>query len=75
LACLCRSEKDLSKQLHNKCQKVVELEARILPLRIWVFQLEEVAEASKAKMARLEKKSINREVQLGRVEVELIQQA
>jgi len=37
--------------------------------------LEEAAEASKAKMARLEERSINREVQLGRVEAELLQQA
>ena len=75
LACLRRSEKDLSKQLHVKCQEVVELEARILPVRIRVFELEEAAEASKAKMAGLEKRSINQEVQLGCVEVELLQQA
>jgi len=59
LACLRRSENDLSKQLHTKCREVVELEARIMPLRIRVFELEEVAEASKAKMAGLEKRSIN----------------
>ena len=75
LACLRRSEKDLSKQLHVKCQEVVELEARILPLRIRVFELEEAAKASKAKMAGLEKRSINREVQLGCVEAELLPQA
>ena len=74
LACLRRSEKDLSKQLHAKCREVVELEARILPLRIRVFELEEAAEASKAKMAGLEKRSINREVQLGLVEAEVLQQ-
>jgi len=72
LACLRRSEKDLSKQLHAKCKEVVELKARILPLRIQVFELKEAAEASKAKMAGLEKRSINREVQLGEVEAELI---
>ena len=60
LACLHRSKKDLFKQLHAKCRKVVELEA---------------AKASKAKMAGLEKMSINREVELGRVEAELLQQA
>ena len=37
--------------------------------------MEEAAEASKAKMARLEERSINREVQLDRVEAELLQQA
>jgi len=40
-----------------------------------VFELEEAAEASKAKMAVLEERSINQEVQLGRVEAELLQQA
>jgi len=74
LACFRRSEKDLSKQLHAKCREVVELEARILPLRIRVFELEELAEASKAKMAGLERRSINREVQLGLVEAEVLQQ-
>jgi len=37
--------------------------------------LEEVAEASQAKMVRLEDRSTNQEVQLGRVETELLQQA
>ena len=75
LTSLRQSEKDLSKRLHDKCQEVVELEAKILPLRIRVIELEEAAEASKAKMALLEEKSINREVRLGHVEVELLQQA
>jgi len=47
LASLRQSKKDLSKRLHDKCQEVVELEA---------------------KLATLEERSINREVQLGRVE-------
>ena len=68
LTSLHQSEKDLSKRLHDKCQEVVELETKILPLRIWVIELE-------AKMARLEERSINREVHLGRVEAELLQQA
>jgi len=75
LACLRRSEKDLSKRLHDRYQEVVELEEKILPLRIRVFELEETAEASKAKMAGFEERSINREVQPGRVEAELLQQA
>jgi len=55
--------------------EVAELEARILPFRIWVFELEEVAEVSKSKIARLERRFINREVQLGQVEAKLLQQA
>jgi len=75
LTSLCQLEKGLSKRLHDKCQEAVELEAKILPLQIWVIELEEAAEASKAKMARLEERSINREVHLGHVEAELLQQA
>ena len=75
LASLRQSERDLSKRLHDKCLEAIELEAKILPLRIRVIELEEAAEASKAKMERLEERSINREVQLGRVEAELLQQA
>jgi len=47
LASLRQSEKDLSKQLHDKCQEAIELEAKILPLRIRVIELEEAAEASR----------------------------
>jgi len=75
LTSLCQSEKDLSKRLHVKCEEAVEQEANILPLRIRVIELKEAAEASKAKMARLEERSINREVHLGHVEPELLQQA
>jgi len=75
LTSLRQSENDLSKRLHDKCQEAVELEANILPLRIRVIELEEAAEASKAKMARLKEKSINREVHMVHVEAELLQQA
>ena len=75
LVSLCQSKKDLSKRLHDKCQEAVKMEAKILPMRIRVLELEGATKASKAKMARLEEKSINREVQLGRVEAELLQQA
>ena len=75
LACLRRFEKDLSKRLYDRYQEVVELEAKIPPLRIQVFKLEEAAKASKAKMVGLEERSINPEMQWGRVEAELLQQA
>jgi len=45
-----------------------------LPLRTRVVELEEEAEATKAKMAMMKEKATNQEVQLGRVEAELIQQ-
>jgi len=75
LACLRRSEKDLSKQLRAKCREVSRLEARILPLRIRFFELEEAAEVSKSKIAGLERRFIDREMHLGQVEAELLQQA
>jgi len=65
---LHRSEKDLSKELHIKCREVAEREARVLPLRIRVFELEEVVDVSKSKIAGLERRSISQEVQLGQVE-------
>ena len=65
----------LSKLLHAKCREVTELEERVLSLRIRVFEIEEVDEASKSRISRLEQRFISREVQLGRVEAELHQQA
>ena len=46
---------------------------KILPLRNKVIDLEEQAEGAKAKMAKLEERATQREVQLGRVEGELAQ--
>jgi len=75
LTSLRQSEKDFSKRIHDKCQEAVKLEAKILPLQIRVIELKEAAEASKAKMARLKERSTNREVHMGHVEAELLQQA
>jgi len=75
LTSLRQAKKDLSKRLHDKGKEAVELEAKILPLRTWAIELEEAAEASKVKMARLEERSTNQEVQLGHVEAKLLQQA
>jgi len=73
LANLRHAEKDLSKWLHDKSQEVIEPEAKILPLRTWAIKLEEAVEATKAKVARLEERSTNQEVQLGCAEAELLQ--
>jgi len=75
LTSLRQAEKDLSKRLHDKSQEAVELEAKILPLRTQAIKLEEAIETSKANMTRLEERSISREMQLGRAEAELLQQA
>ena len=47
----------------------------ILPLRTRVVELEEEAEQTKAKMAKLVDRAINQEVQFGQVEGELAQQS
>ena len=70
-----RSGENLSKQLHVKCREVTELEARVLSLRIRVFELEEADEVSQSKITELERRSISREVQLVQAEAELHQQA
>ena len=75
LASLRQAEKDLSKRLHDKSQKVIDLEDKILPLRTRVIEFEEAVAATKAKMARLEERYTNQEVQLGRAKAELLQQA
>ena len=75
LSSLRQSKKDTKKQLFDKGQEVVQLEAKILPLHTRVIELEEQAEETKAKMAKLEERATNQEVQLGRVEGELAQQA
>ena len=62
MASLRQAERDLSKRLHDKSQEVVELEAKILPLRTQAIELEEAAEATKAKIARLEERSTNQEM-------------
>jgi len=51
------------------------LEARVLSLRVRVFELEEAEEESKAKITGLERRSTNLEVQLDRAKAEFRQQA
>jgi len=51
-----------SKLLHVKCQEVTTLEARVLSLRVQVFELEEADKESKAKITGLERRSANLEV-------------
>jgi len=51
-----------SKLLHANRQEVTTLEARVLSLRVQVFELEEVEEESKAKITGLERRSTNLEV-------------
>jgi len=71
LSCLRQSEKDTKKRLFDKGQENLQLEAKILPLCNKVIELKEETEGTKAKMAKLEERVTQQEVQLGRVEGEL----
>jgi len=64
-----------SKLLHTKRQEVTTLKARVLSLRVQVFELEEAEEESKAKIMGLERRSANLEVQLDRAKAEFREEA
>jgi len=66
-----KDNKELRKKLHDKLQDAVELENRIVPLREKIATLEEAKKADAQRMANLEKRSIERETLLGKVEQDL----
>ena len=57
--------------LHDKGLKVVELEAKILPLRTRTIELDDIVAGLKLKVANLEDRSTHREILLGQVQGEL----
>ncbi|XP_068476746.1 uncharacterized protein [Phaseolus vulgaris] len=65
-----KDNKELHKKLHDKLQDVVELESKIVPLREKIAALEEAKKTDAEKMANLEKRSVERETLLGKVEQE-----
>ena len=71
LGSLRQAEKDAKKDLQDKSQEAVQLEAKILPLRTNVIELEELVADMKGKMAKLEERGTQREVLLEQVEGEL----
>ncbi|KAK7342266.1 hypothetical protein VNO80_25212 [Phaseolus coccineus] len=73
LGSLRQSEKETKKLLFSKGQEALQLEAKILPLRNKIIELEDQAEGAQAKMTKLEERATDREVQLGKVEEELAQ--
>jgi len=70
LGSLCQFEREVKKLLFEKSQEVVQLEAKILPLRNKVVDLEEKVEGMQAQMTKLEERATQRGVQLGQVEGE-----
>jgi len=71
VANLRQIEKDVKKALRDKSMEVVELEAKILPLRTCNVELGHQLTELKGKMVDLEDMSTRREVLLGKVEEEL----
>jgi len=65
-----KDNKEQRKKLHDKLQDAVELESKIVPLREKIAALEEAKKTGVEKMANLEKRSIERETLLGKVEQE-----
>ena len=63
-----QDNKELRKKLHDKLQDAVELESKIVPLRERIAALEEAKKTDAQKMAKLEKRSIERDTLLGKVE-------
>ncbi|XP_068504446.1 uncharacterized protein [Phaseolus vulgaris] len=63
-----KDKNELRRKLHDKLQEVIELESKLVPLREKVAKLEEAQKADANKMSNLEKRSIERETLLGKVE-------
>jgi len=63
-----QDNKELRKKLHDKLQDAVELESEVVPLREKIAALEEAKKTDAQKMVNLEKRSVERETLLGKVE-------
>ena len=63
-----KDKNELRRKLHDKLQEAIELESKLVPLREKVAKLEEAQKADAEKMSNLEKRSIERETLLGKVE-------
>jgi len=58
---------ELRRKLHDKVQETIDLESKLVPLRKQVAELVEARKADEAQVSKLEKKSTEREVLLGKV--------
>ena len=59
---------ELRRKLHDKVQETIDLESKLVLLRKQVAELVEARKADEAQVSKLEKKSTEREVLLGKVE-------
>ena len=67
LRSVCDDKNELHRKLHDKVQKTIGLESKLVPLRKQVAELVEARKANEAQVSKLEKKSTEREVLLGKV--------
>ena len=65
-----QDNKELRKKLRDKLQDAVELECKIVPLREKISALEEAKKTDAQKMVNLEKRSVERETLLGKVQLD-----
>ncbi|XP_068492114.1 uncharacterized protein [Phaseolus vulgaris] len=66
-----KSKEEANKRLHEVGQAHAELLNQVVPLRVKVADLEDVAKASEAQQKKLEAQCVNREQKLGKTEGEL----
>jgi len=59
---------ELCRKLHDKLQETIDLESKLVPLREKIAKLEEAKKNDAQHVANLEKRSIERETLLGKVE-------
>ena len=68
LRSLHKDKSELRRKLHDKLRDAVELESKLVPMREKIATLEEARKTDAEQMAKLEKRSIERETLLGKVE-------
>ncbi|XP_068504022.1 uncharacterized protein [Phaseolus vulgaris] len=61
---------DLRQKLHLQLQEKIDLESKLVPLRVKVADLEAARKAEASKVERIEKRSADREILLGKVEAD-----
>jgi len=69
---LRQTDKETKRLLFEKPQETLSVHVKVLSLRNEVIDLQEKAEESQAKMARLEKRATQHEVRLGQLEGEFV---
>jgi len=66
----CKKAYDLRKKLHTQLQEKIDLESKLVPFRVKVADLEAARKAEASRVEKIEKRSEDREVLLGKVEAD-----